>query len=160
MEVAVESTTGLERRMSVQLPEDAVMGPVAQRLRELTQSANIPGFRPGKVPLKVITKRFGAQVRAGSARRDPLWDGAPLPRGCSQSGSPRQRIPRSMRIAPQMDARPCHSRWAAPSVSVSAAASGARYQGKSARGGSLALNHPRRGVSNEGLSAPPTTTHR
>lgn len=63
MEVAVETTTGLERRMSVQLPEEAVMGPVAERLRELTRSARIPGFRPGKVPLKVITKRFGAQVR-------------------------------------------------------------------------------------------------
>jgi trigger factor len=63
MEVAVETTSGLERRMSVQLPEDDIAGQVAERLRDLTRSASLPGFRPGKVPLKVVVKRFGKQVR-------------------------------------------------------------------------------------------------
>ena len=63
MEVAVETTSGLERRMSVQLPEDAIAGQVSARLRDLTTSASLPGFRPGKVPLKIVTKRFGKQVR-------------------------------------------------------------------------------------------------
>ena len=40
MEVAVETTSGLERRMSVQLPEDDIAGQVAERLRDLTRSAS------------------------------------------------------------------------------------------------------------------------
>lgn len=63
MEVAVETTSGLERRMTVQLPEDAVSSQVDERLRDMVRSARIPGFRPGKVPLKVITRRYGKQVR-------------------------------------------------------------------------------------------------
>lgn len=63
MEVAVETTSGLERRMSVQLPEEQIATQVAERLRDLTRSASLPGFRPGKVPLKVVTRRFGKQVR-------------------------------------------------------------------------------------------------
>jgi trigger factor len=63
MEVAVENTSGLERRMTVQVPEEKIAGPVDERLRELMQTARLPGFRPGKVPLKVITRRFSKQVR-------------------------------------------------------------------------------------------------
>ena len=63
MEVSVETTTGLERRMNVRVPEDSVSSKVDERLRDMVRTANIPGFRPGKVPLKVITKRYGKAVR-------------------------------------------------------------------------------------------------
>lgn len=63
MEVAVEATGGLERRMTVQVPEEAVSAQVDERLRDMVRSARVPGFRPGKVPLKVITRRYGKKVR-------------------------------------------------------------------------------------------------
>jgi trigger factor len=62
MEVTVE-TAGLERRMRVQLPEDRVSSEVQRRLQDLSKQARIPGFRPGKVPMKVIQQRYGRQVR-------------------------------------------------------------------------------------------------
>jgi trigger factor len=62
MEVNVE-TAGLERRMRVQLPEERVSSEVQRRLQDLSQQARVPGFRPGKVPMKVIQQRYGRQVR-------------------------------------------------------------------------------------------------
>lgn len=63
MQVSVENTSTLERRMTVQVPEEQVKGEVDKRLSEVRRSARIPGFRPGKVPGKVISQRFGRQVR-------------------------------------------------------------------------------------------------
>lgn len=63
MQVTVESSAGLERRMRVQVPEDRVSSEVDKRLDELSRSARLPGFRPGKVPMKVVRQRFGRKVR-------------------------------------------------------------------------------------------------
>ena len=63
MQVTVETTEGLERRGKVQVPEDRVQGEVSKRLTNIAQSARLPGFRPGKAPMKVITQRYGKQVR-------------------------------------------------------------------------------------------------
>ena len=63
MQVTVETTQGLERRVKVQVPEDQVQGEVSKRLTNIAQSARLPGFRPGKAPMKVITQRYGKQVR-------------------------------------------------------------------------------------------------
>jgi trigger factor len=63
MQVSVESGEGLERRMTVGLEADQVEGEVDRRLRELVRTARLPGFRPGKVPVKVLRQRFGQQVR-------------------------------------------------------------------------------------------------
>ena len=63
MQVSVESTTGLERRLTVELPEEGVEQEVGTRLDNLMRTARIPGFRPGKAPLKVVARRFGAAVR-------------------------------------------------------------------------------------------------
>ena len=63
MQVSVENTSALERRMTVQVPEDKVKGEVDKRLDEMTKQARIAGFRPGKVPRKVVAQRFGRQVR-------------------------------------------------------------------------------------------------
>ncbi len=63
MQVSVETTGGLERRMKVQVPAERVEREVEQRLKSLGKRAKINGFRPGKVPLEVVKKRFGNEVR-------------------------------------------------------------------------------------------------
>ena len=64
MQVSLENTTNLERRMTVSLPAERLDGVIDERLREIARTANLKGFRRGKVPTKVIEQRFGAQVRA------------------------------------------------------------------------------------------------
>ncbi len=63
MQVSVEATGNLERRMTVKLPAERVEREVEVRLRSLGKTAKIKGFRPGKVPFKVVEQRFGGQVR-------------------------------------------------------------------------------------------------
>jgi len=63
MQVSVESTSGLGRRLTVELPEEGVEREVGTRLDNLMRTARIPGFRPGKAPMKVVARRFGAAVR-------------------------------------------------------------------------------------------------
>ena len=63
MEVSVENTGGLERRMTVQVPAERVDQEVGSRLQSMTTTVRLDGFRPGKVPLKVIEKKYGKQVR-------------------------------------------------------------------------------------------------
>ncbi len=64
MQVSVEPVEGLQRRMSVELPAEEIQAEVDQRLRKLARTARLDGFRPGKVPLKVLRQRFGKQVRS------------------------------------------------------------------------------------------------
>ena len=64
MQVSVESLGNLERRLTFSLPADRLESQVGGRLREIARGAKIKGFRPGKVPAKVIEQRFGEQVRA------------------------------------------------------------------------------------------------
>ena len=64
MQVSVESTGNHERRVTHSLPAGDVDDQVGGRLREMARTARIKGFRPGKVPTKVIEQRFGGQVRA------------------------------------------------------------------------------------------------
>ena len=63
MQVSVESSEGLERRMTVELPAEKVGEAMEKRLREIARTARLDGFRPGKVPLSVVRKRFGGQVQ-------------------------------------------------------------------------------------------------
>ena len=63
MQVSVEVLDGLERCMTVQVPADTVDEQVQKRLVSLSRKARIDGFRPGKVPLKVIKRMYGPQVR-------------------------------------------------------------------------------------------------
>lgn len=62
MQVTVETGEGLERRMRVDLPSEAIQEQVEKRLHELVRSVRLPGFRPGKVPLKLLRQRFANQV--------------------------------------------------------------------------------------------------
>ncbi|OED37003.1 trigger factor [Chromatiales bacterium (ex Bugula neritina AB1)] len=63
MQVIEESANGLERQIKVQVPAARIDDAVLERLRSLAKTARINGFRPGKVPLQVVRKRFGAQIR-------------------------------------------------------------------------------------------------
>ncbi len=63
MQVTVESTGKLERRMRVELPAARIEQEVDSRLKSVGRTAKIKGFRPGKVPQKVIRQRFGKQIR-------------------------------------------------------------------------------------------------
>ena len=63
MQFTVTTTAGLERRIEVQIPKTRVAGEVDRRLRDLSKTANVRGFRKGKVPLPVIKQQFGNQVR-------------------------------------------------------------------------------------------------
>jgi len=63
MQVSVENTGKLERRMKVQLPPEQVDQQVQSKLEQLSRNVRLDGFRPGKVPMSVVVKRYGAQVR-------------------------------------------------------------------------------------------------
>ncbi|MGB3726927.1 MAG: trigger factor, partial [Glaciecola sp.] len=63
MQVSVETTQGLERRLTITVPAASVDTAVKSRLQQLAKTQRLNGFRPGKVPVKVIQKRFGAAVR-------------------------------------------------------------------------------------------------
>ena len=64
MHVSVESIGSLGRKLSVSVPADRLESAVGNRLREMARTVRLNGFRPGKVPVKVIEQRFGAQVRS------------------------------------------------------------------------------------------------
>ena len=63
MQVSVENTGGLERRMTVQVPAERIDQEVSSRLQSMSRSVRLDGFRPGKVPLKVVERKYGKQVR-------------------------------------------------------------------------------------------------
>jgi trigger factor len=63
MNVTVESTGALERRMRVEVPIERIESEVDTRLKSVGRTAKIKGFRPGKVPAKVVRKHYGQQVR-------------------------------------------------------------------------------------------------
>ncbi|MFI4889706.1 MAG: trigger factor [Steroidobacterales bacterium] len=62
MQVSVESIGKLERRMQVQVPAARVSTEIAARLKTISRTARLNGFRPGKAPLTVIRRQFGPQV--------------------------------------------------------------------------------------------------
>ena len=63
MQVTVETTQGLERRVRVEIPEETVRGEIDKRLGDLARNVRIPGFRPGKAPVKVVARHYGRHVR-------------------------------------------------------------------------------------------------
>jgi trigger factor len=63
MQVSVESGEGLERRMTVELPAEQVDEKVVARLKQIAKTTKMDGFRPGKVPLSEVRKRYQEQVR-------------------------------------------------------------------------------------------------
>ncbi|MES3006353.1 MAG: trigger factor [Pseudomonadota bacterium] len=63
MQVSIETTSGLERRMTVDVPASVVESAINARLQEAAGNVRLNGFRKGKVPMKVIQGRYGRGVR-------------------------------------------------------------------------------------------------
>ena len=63
MQVNLETLGALERRLSVSLPATDIDSEVENRLKRLSRTVKMHGFRPGKVPLKVVEQHYGPQVR-------------------------------------------------------------------------------------------------
>ncbi|GAW85936.1 trigger factor [Bathymodiolus platifrons methanotrophic gill symbiont] len=63
MQVSVEKTSELSRKMTVTVPEEVVQEKVNARLKSLAREVKVDGFRPGKVPQKVVQKMYGARVK-------------------------------------------------------------------------------------------------
>jgi len=62
MQVSVETTSALERRMKVEVPEERINNEVETRLKSIARTARMDGFRVGKVPFSVVKKRYQGQV--------------------------------------------------------------------------------------------------
>ena len=76
MQVSVETTQGLERRLTITVPAESVDNAVKSRLQQLAKTQRINGFRPGKVPVSVIKKRYGQAVRqevAGDVKQQNFY---------------------------------------------------------------------------------------
>lgn len=63
MQVSIETTSGLERQLTIGVPAEQVETEVEKRLKEAAQNVRINGFRKGKVPLSIIKQRYGAGIR-------------------------------------------------------------------------------------------------
>ena len=64
MTTQIEQTGTLGRKLAMTLPMDQIQKEVSNRLRQLSKTVKISGFRPGKVPVSMIEKTYGAQVSA------------------------------------------------------------------------------------------------
>ena len=79
MQVSVESGEGLEKRLLVDLPADRVNAEMEKKLKNLARNVRLDGFRPGKVPMRTLKQRFGAQVRSetfGDLIQETLYEAA------------------------------------------------------------------------------------
>ena len=63
MQISVENVGKLERKLTVKLPAEQLDSQIRTRLQEMGRNIRLKGFRPGKIPPKVIEQRFGAKVR-------------------------------------------------------------------------------------------------
>ena len=63
MQVSIQTTSGLERRLTIGVPAERVDSEVSARLKKASGNVRLDGFRPGKVPMKVLRQRFGAGIR-------------------------------------------------------------------------------------------------
>ncbi|MGY5452978.1 trigger factor [Agarivorans sp. MS3-6] len=90
MQVSVETTQGLERRVTISIDAAQIEQQVEQALKQESRRARIDGFRPGKVPVSVIKKRYGAAVRqdvTGQAMQRSFYE-AIIQEKLNPAGSP------------------------------------------------------------------------
>ena len=90
MQVSVESGEGLERKLTIQIPAETVDKEVESRLSSMRSRVKIDGFRPGKVPLSVVKKQYGASVMqevVGEVMQNTLRD-AVMQESLNPAGNP------------------------------------------------------------------------
>ena len=63
MNISVQKQPQCQATLEVEIPTDVVSAERKQLVQSFVKQANIPGFRPGKAPLKVIEKRFGSSIK-------------------------------------------------------------------------------------------------
>lgn len=63
MQVSIESLEGLQRKLTVQVPSEKIATAIDQKLKKLSKTVKMDGFRPGKVPVSVVKQAYGAQIR-------------------------------------------------------------------------------------------------
>ena len=63
MQVSIENVGALGRKLTVRLPAQRLEETIRTRIQEMGRSARLKGFRPGKVPTRVIEQRYGSQIR-------------------------------------------------------------------------------------------------
>lgn len=63
MQVSVETTSAIARRMTIGVPAEQVENEVQKRLQQTAKTVRLNGFRPGKVPFNVVKRRYGSGVR-------------------------------------------------------------------------------------------------
>src|SRR5882672_59835 len=64
MQTNIETLSPLERRLNVAVPAEQIDREVEERLRKLSRTVRMDGFRPGKIPLKILVQHYGPQVRS------------------------------------------------------------------------------------------------
>lgn len=69
MQVSVETTQGLERRATITVPAEKIDNEVKQQVQQEARRARMDGFRPGKVPVSLIEKRYGPAIRQDVAMK-------------------------------------------------------------------------------------------
>ena len=63
MQVFVEATGSLERKIRIEVPEEKIAAEIQNRLQSISRTSKIQGFRPGKAPFKVVQQHYGSRVR-------------------------------------------------------------------------------------------------
>ena len=64
MQTSLETLGELERRLTMSVPVAQIESEIQQRLSRLARNVKVPGFRPGKVPMRMIAQQYGPQVRS------------------------------------------------------------------------------------------------
>ena len=102
MRISVETTGGLERKLNVAVPAESFESEVQERLKDTAKQVRLPGFRPGRVPMKEVRRRFGTKVRADVAGEviDRSFSDAVVQEELSPVGQPRVDI---VNLAPGAD---------------------------------------------------------
>lgn len=102
MRISVETTGGLERKLNVAVPAESFESQVQERLKDTAKQVRLPGFRPGRVPMKEVRRRFGTRVRADVAGEviDRSFTDAVAQESLSPVGQPRVDI---VNLAPGAD---------------------------------------------------------
>src|SRR5580658_10188177 len=60
----VENLGKLERRLVMEVPQQQIEREIEERLKKMARTVRLHGFRPGKVPMKIVVQQFGPQVRS------------------------------------------------------------------------------------------------
>jgi len=94
MRISIETTSGLERRLTISVPSETFEEQISDRIGKAAEQVRLPGFRPGKVPLREVRRRYGPAVRvevAGELMQSSFVD-AVQQESLTPAGSPNLEV--------------------------------------------------------------------